>query len=136
MKKILLGLLVLGLLGAGYGYYMFNKPVASTEGAKASFAVEAPALFSAFEQDEAVANEKYLNQVVEVSGTLGEIKTGDAGNPQLVLKAGDDAMFGVICEMESGFDVSGLQTGRAVKVKGVVSGMLMDVVLVRCVLVE
>ena len=136
MKKYLVALVLLVALGAGVGYLIYNKPFQDMNSAKADITLTAAELFTAFESDENAANEKYLDKVVQVSGTVKEVSTGDDGNISITLDSGSD-MFGVICQLDNLTEQprKDFKEGEQLTLKGVCTGMLMDVVLVRCVVV-
>jgi hypothetical protein len=134
MKKILLFLLVLAAIGVGVGLMMYNKPHENMQSAKADLAVQAEALFAEFSTDEAAANEKYLNKIVAVNGTVADATKDDKGNTSVQLESGD-MLFGVKCELDplSKHKRTEFQKGEKVTLKGVCTGYLSDVVMVRCV---
>ena len=134
MKKLIGIGLLLALLGVGVGYYMYNKPHQNMEKAEADMTLESTALFSAFEANEAEANEKYLDKVIKISGTVKEVNTDEEGNISLTLESGNE-LFGVICQMDNltKQEKTDFKIGEQVTLKGICTGMLMDVVLVRCV---
>lgn len=129
MKKILIPLLVIVIIGAGIGYYMYNKPVASLEKKKPDVSVTANQIIADYESDEKAANDKYLGKVVEVSGKVSTIM--DEGGKVKVHLETDNPMALVICELEDGKDAGHIQAGEQAKVKGLCSGYLSDVVLVQ-----
>ncbi len=134
MKKIVLIGLACLLLGSTVGVYMYNKPHQDIQGAKADYHMPAATLFEAFAADESAANAKYLDKVVEVTGKVISVSKTDDGLPSLTLDGGSD-MFGVICQMDkfSEHGELGFKEGEEVILRGICTGMLMDVVLVRCV---
>lgn len=134
MKKLILILLVLITLGA-VGYYQWNRKTSSIAGTNAAYTTTSSELFAAFETDETTANTKFLNKVVEVKGKVRELKKESGGDIVLTLDGSD--MFGVICRMDPGIAVEDTSlVGKEVALKGVCTGMLMDVVLVQCVFTE
>ena len=137
MKKIIGIILVVVVVGIGYAYYLYNKPVADTSDLSAAFSLTADDLFSQFENDESVANSRYLGKVIEVKGRIREFSIGDSGEINLVLASGSD-MFGINCGLSKGEDkkYENFREGDSIKVKGVCSGISMDVVLTRCVIVN
>lgn len=137
MKKIVLIILVLAALGAGYAYYLYNKPVADTSDLAAAYSLSADELFNQFENDESAANSMYLGKIVEVKGKIREFSIGDSGEINLVLASGSD-MFGINCGLSKGQDKEyrKFREGDSIKVKGECSGISMDVVLTRCVIVN
>ena len=137
MKKVLLIVLILGLVAAGYAYYLYNKPVADTNDLKAEYSLSADDLFSQFENDESGANSKYLGKIIEVNGKIREFSIGDSGEINLVLASGSD-MFGINCGLSDSQDAEyrNFREGDSIKIKGECSGISMDVVLTRCVIVK
>ncbi|MEJ8757157.1 hypothetical protein WG947_09130 [Pontibacter sp. H259] len=134
MKKIILIVLSVAVIGVVAALLMYNKPHRDTASSESDFAVEAPALLQEFTENEPAANQKYLDKVVAVKGKVKSITTDEEGNINLTLNANND-MAGVICtipkaEASSAADV---KEGDEVTVKGVCTGVLMDVVLIRCV---
>ncbi len=132
-KKIILMAFVAGVIGGSVGLYLFFKPVSSTAKLDTEVRETATVLFQQYSEDENSANARFLGKVVEVRGKVIDIRTTDAGKPALVLET-DDAIFGVLCELEDEKAAKSLQTGSEITVKGVCTGMLLDVVLTRCVI--
>lgn len=133
--KILKIILVLGVIGALTGWYMYNKPNDSVNSSKADYTVSSELLFAEFEGDEATANAKYLDKVIDVSGTVQSVKKDTSGETNITL-ATANGMFGVTCRMDKREEVKSVAAGEKVRLKGICTGMLMDVVLVRCVFVN
>lgn len=131
--KILLPLL---LIGGGVAYYLYNKPHQNMEQADADLSIAADQLFKAFSEDENAANTAYLNKVVQVSGKVRS-SLDENGITSVMLESGDE-MSGVICQMDELNDNQRKEfsAGEDVTFKCMCTGMLMDVVLVRCVEVK
>lgn len=118
MKKVLAAVLFLALIGVGTGIYLFYKKPETVEG-KTGVVVTAVALSEEFGRDERAANAKYLNQAVEVTGTVSETEQNQEGGLMVILDTGDP-MAGVQCAMrEKGVQV---QKGQQVTIKGFCSG--------------
>lgn len=134
MKKYLKFLLILPLLGVIVGFYLYNKPHEKMTNAKPTFELTANDLFMAFESDETAANEKYLDKVIEIEGTVRAVSHDEDGTVSITL-ATDTEMFGVICQLDnlSTPKRTTFEVGEKVAFKGICTGMLMDVVVVRCV---
>jgi hypothetical protein len=132
--KILLPLL---LIGGGVAYYLYNKPHQNMEQANADLSIAADQLFKAFSEDENAANTAYLNKVVQVSGKVRSSSLDENGISSVMLESGDE-MSGVICQMDELNDNQRKEfsAGEDVTFKCMCTGMLMDVVLVRCVEVK
>ena len=132
---ILIFFALLSLVAIG-AYYQYNKPSRNLAEEKADLAIAAPELYRQFSENETQANQQYLDKVVQVRGVLQTINRSEGGL-NLILEAGSE-MGGVICEIPSANVPEGLnlQTGKELTIKGQCTGFLMDVVLVKCVIVN
>ena len=137
MKKILIIVAALGLIGGAIGFYLYNKPVESMSGIKAEIRIPATELYTAFETDEANATTQYIGKVLEVQGTLMAVEQSDQGGTSLILEAGG-MMGGVVCRLDSAATFNSLTVlpGQSVKLRGECTGKIMDVELARCVLIS
>lgn len=134
MKKLLLIGLGLAIIGSIVGYQMYNKPHEDIRSAQADVDIQATALFSAYEADENTANTEYLDKKIQVSGTVMKVETDDAGKVGVTLNAGG-MLGGVVCKLDDLAEHKRTEfaEGEEVTFKGICTGMLMDVVLERCV---
>jgi len=123
--------LLLLLIGALVGYRMYNKPHQDLAGATADHQLMATELFTDFDSDEAVANAKYLDKVIRVEGKILSVNTGDNGQISLTLDGGG-MMGGVVCQLDPSLQKADFSEGQSVTLNGLCTGMLMDVILVRC----
>src|SRR3989337_2623327 len=129
MKKILIPLLVLAFIGAGIGFYMYNKPVESLEKKKADVTVTADQLLADYESNEAQADDKYLGKVVEVSGKVAEVSSPEGINK--VHLETPNPISVVISELDKGNSLEGLEVGDVATIKGLCTGYLdPDIILV------
>jgi len=136
-KYLLFAVLGLALIGA-FSYFSFmNVPKASSKGKEVELSVTATELFQQFEQDEAASNTKYISKIIAVTGVIEEIEEDENDGVVLFLRTGDD-FAGVLCTLESTQKdkASSLKIGDSVTVKGVCTGMLMEVVINKGVLIE
>lgn len=134
MKKLVVPLLILAAIFIGIGFYMYNKPVESLDNKKADVTVTADQLVADYEADEQAANEKYLGKVVQVSGKVAQVSSEDGKNK--VVFETDNPISGVISELEEGNNAEGITAGEEATVKGMCSGYLSDVILVRSTVVR
>jgi hypothetical protein len=129
MKKIALVTLVLLLAVAAYvWFFVWNKPQTNIAGANA-LKTEAVTLFNEYSTNEQAANTKYLEKVLEVSGKVTSV-TKNAEGLAVVLLQSDDPLFGINCTIEQK-NVQ-VKQGEEVVLKGLCTGYLTDVVLIRC----
>lgn len=127
MKKYIIVIVVLLLLGLLGGTYMFNKPLENISTMKTDFQMDASSLLAAFEENETSANTKFLDKVIEIKGIVQKSENKD-GKHTIYIDA-DNAMSGVIFQLEDAEE--GIKVGDEITLKGICTGYLMDVVLVR-----
>jgi tRNA_anti-like len=132
LRKILLGLLVILLIGGAYGVYLWNKPHRTVDNKK-SIAISAVELAKQFASDEKKADSTYLNKAIQVTGVVTEVDKNQDGGVEVVLQ-GADATSGVQCAMrDKGLNISAQQT---VTIKGFCSGSdILGVSLTGCIMV-
>jgi hypothetical protein len=70
LKRVLIAVVIIGLLGAGVAWYLINEKFSDTQSVKADYTVDAPAFIKEFEKDAAGANKKYTDKIVAVSGIV------------------------------------------------------------------
>jgi len=129
-KKYLWISLVIFSLAALYVYRTYNKPHKNLLNQKAEFVVKPDEWIVEFDTDEVKALNKYLNKIVEVEAVLLDIQTIE--NKTLwTLKTGNE-MVNIQCEMDPRFVKDAMKHGKKgelVKIQGLCSGKLMDIVL-------
>lgn len=130
-KKIILVILILGIVGAFIAYKMYNKPHVDVAATSSDITITANNLLNDFSTDETSANAKYLDKIVEVSGTIAKLET-EADKGVVVLQTNED--FGSVrCTLSeaSTQKINDLKVGDNITLKGICTGYLMDVVLVK-----
>ncbi len=135
IKKYYIIGLILMALGLASVSYVYNKPHLNVKNEEPDFELTSDELFKQFSLDETTANTRYLNKIVQVSGKLAEISGNDQGNTVLVLNT-PSAMSSIRCTLSASQStiIAELGEGMSVSLKGICTGMLMDVILVDCVL--
>lgn len=139
--KIVLIIVVVGLItGFSTIYYVFNKPHRNVEGEAPAFKMEAAALYNEFSKDETIANEKFGNKVIQVSGSIAELSKNDY-EVSIVLNnevEGVNCMLDSMAIVQNKTLIDNLKIGDKISLKGKCDGfdMIMGVVLTRCFIVE
>jgi hypothetical protein len=111
--------------------WVFREAETDVSSQKADITMDAAALVQSFETNEDSANAKYLNKIIGISGNVDTIKVND-DNITVYLKNPED-MSGVMCSFDkSAIDPTSIKQGDKVKIKGICSGYLLDVVLNKC----
>ena len=133
-KYLLIAVLVWALLLA-VGLYVYNKPHSSAAHATPDYSLSATDLYQQFQQDEAVANQKYLDKIIEVKGTVAEVQ--HSGNSATIELREESAMGGINCSFTNLEHIIQIPSkGSLLTIKGKCSGFLMDVNLVDCAMKE
>jgi hypothetical protein len=132
LKKIGIVLLILIAGGIGIGAYLWNKPAPKAENQDA-LKIEAKVLFNEYMQNDKAADSLYLGKWLEVSGSVQSVDTNQDGQKILILETGD-LMQAVMCVMRDKNATS--EKGKTVIVKGKCTGMVNDVVINDCILIE
>lgn len=135
-KGLLLSIPVLMAFGMMYGYNEYHRTQEDTAGLGEKFRVSSSDLIQDFESNENTANAKYLGKVISVTGIVA--KTELNGSTQTIFLKSHSRVAFVNCQFEKTYTdkIAGLQTGQTITVKGICTGMLMDVVLNRCALMK
>jgi len=129
MKKVLLLLFAGIIVAATAGWLMWNKPHETVDDKK-GIQITAEELSSAFLNDEQKANSIYLNQVIEVSGTIAEISKNQDGKDVILLEC-SDPLSGVQCTMR---ETAGIYyAGETTVIKGFCTGFTTVVLLSDCI---
>lgn len=135
-KRILFLVLLIAFTGGSwYAWREYNRTAEPTSKMEAAETLEAGALLAAYASDENAANARFNGKVVLVTGTVREVSPPAGGMVTVVLETGD-ALAGVACEFTQAELPPSLGAGSTVRIKGQCTGLLMDVVLNRCTLVE
>ena len=134
MNKFLpLALLALLSFG-GVSYYLYNKPHKEAKDTKADIIIEPAALLAEYEENEEVANSKYLDKLIKIKGTVKTINNVDNG-ASVSIDTGNE-LSSIICEFEDSNLVESIKVGDMIEVKGFCTGKLMDIILIRCSITE
>jgi len=110
---------------------LFNKKHPDTAKVKPDYILTATVLQKDFENNETAASSKYINKILEVTGTIVLVTPGDSTNTNISLKTGND-ISNVICTFRKLADPSKLVPGDNITLRGECSGFLMDVLLNNC----
>jgi hypothetical protein len=144
-KRIIIGGIVLvAIIAAVYAWYEYNRTMPGLADAPADYSVNATVLINEFVADETGANKKYLNKILAVKGMVKKVESD--GHASVVVLGDTTDMSSVRClfDSTSNPDVTALQRGHAITVKGAITGfnkdetglLGSDVQLNRCVMAQ
>ena len=137
IKKTLYSILFVIVLLGMICICIFFKPEKNLLKLKPDYTLTAIELFNEYSTNEEAANTKFLGKIIQVNGTIREINTEDSIYTIVILET-EDVFSGVNCVLSDRYaskrkDIS---TGSEATIKGECSGMLIDVVLNNCVLID
>jgi hypothetical protein len=134
-RKVIAGCVALLLLIGLVAAFEYNKPPRSAAAEK-GIAIKADQLYRQFTENEKAADSLYRNKVLQVTGSILSIKHTNQGQDVLVLDSGDP-VFGTSCTLEQPSpQLKALKPGDQIAIKGICTGYLTDVVLIRSTLVN
>lgn len=122
------------LLGIAYGWKEYNRTQKSTFDIDVFASTTATSLVKEFEVDETSANKKYNDQVISVKGIIQSIELTDS-TQRIILKGETGGVIGEL-EKSERKKTAVLKAGDSLILKGVCTGFLMDVILVRTIIVN
>lgn len=131
-KKILIAIAVVIAFVVGAGYYEYNKKAPDVADLSAQ-QISAVELFKDFTNNETQANQSFLNKALQVSGEVLEVKKNQNQQLQIILDSGDP-MFGIACTMDKAGKI--VKPGDHVTIKGICTGYLNDVVIIKSLLLN
>jgi uncharacterized protein (DUF1330 family) len=135
-RIILLLIGVVIIIAVLAGLYLFNKQHKDLSEVTPDHTITATELYQEFETNEAASTEKFNGKVLEVTGKVSSVEDGNDETRNVTLLE-DDQFAGVICTFQNASGtVMDIKSGDIITVRGVCSGMLMDVLLNNCVLIE
>lgn len=113
---------------------IYYKPHRSVRGEDPAYSLTVQQLVNAFSANEMRADSMYVGAVLELEGRLKEMILNDS---TLILLLGDSTqMTGVSCYLNKSQKekYTSIKRGEIVKVKGICNGMLLDIVMDKCIL--
>ena len=137
MKKIILSVLVLALIGAAGTYYyafVYSKNRKFDMVNAEAMIIEANTLVKAFQDNEAEANKNYLDKVLMISGTVSATDQTQTGERTVTLSS-DDPFAGVMITLDS-TEVTSVNVNDKLTVKGFCKGFLSDVVITSAIVTK
>ena len=147
MKKIIVAVILLAILGAGIGLFMKNKKVEGLEDATPSYTISATQLFEEFAQNETAALNKFRNKVLLVEGAIKDVMPVNDSIASVLLSGDESGLGNIKCGLGKDYIAAAkeLNVEETIRIKGICSGIskiedfgitILDVELSRCVVVK
>ena len=140
-KIILVAVLLVAVLGASVGYYLYNKGPIDVKNSS-SIKITAEELYKAFSTDSTSSLKKYAGNILLIKGRVTSISVDQQKEKIILLKTTADGAS-INCTMEK--DPGNINTNEEVNIKGICSGIgqgdedlgiKADVYLTRCFLIK
>ena len=128
-KKIVTGIIVLVLAGAGIVWYIFTEKFTDTADRKADYTVNAMDFIKEFQQNNSLANKKYTEKIIIVKGIVSEIEPADT---TVNIKMSDTVTGDYIIfafQQQHLAEAKKIKPGEEVSVKGSCSGGIYSEIL-------
>jgi uncharacterized protein (DUF1330 family) len=118
-RLFLYGIFFAALVAAIVGFYLWNKPAVDVANAEA-IQTTAVDLYKSFILDSVMANKKYGQKILAVSGTVSRISSNQQNQAVVLLKTESDGAF-VNCTMEE--KNSAIKENSSISIKGICMGL-------------
>ncbi len=135
IKVTLFIVLIIAIGGIFAGLYMYTLKHKDLRKVKPDFVTTSAMLQKEFEDNEVAATAKYLNRVLEITGTIESVKTGEDKTINVTLKTGSN-VSSVICSFPAVNNPADFEAGKQITIRGECSGFLMDVLLNNCTVIK
>jgi len=127
-KRMLASVSVVILSGlAGWAFYEYQKPHTGAGDKTTDVKIDAVSLYQEFSKNETAANGKYLDKIIEVTGTIDDIQ--ETNGALVITLNANQPMGGISCKMFFANNNS-FKKGQQITIKGKCAGLLSDVTLV------
>lgn len=137
MNKVLKSIIgvfsFVAVISTAIGYSLFTKKREGVEDVETKIKLTSDTLISEYELNDEAADSKYSGKIIEVSGVINTISLEKDG-VNVYLRGSD--LGGVCCQLDSMYSAPYLKPGDSVTIKGLCTGLLMDVVMLNCVVVH
>jgi Tfp pilus assembly protein PilV len=124
LRWIFLAIVAMALAGGAIFYYVMTAEFADTASEKPAYTISAMDLLTEFQQNDSVANKKYVEQILAVSGRVSEVEGVDTSATVKFV----DSLTGsyLIFDFQSATSrqAAALQPGDSVTLKGSCSGSI------------
>lgn len=136
-KYRLLFLSIIFVVIAGFFYKEFHRKPADLTRMESVVKQSAASITALYEANETQANQKYLNEIIEVSGPVAEIIKQQDTFINIMLGSAL-SMHKVSCLLDKAHfeKAKNYKVGQQINIKGICTGFLVDVELNRCVIIE
>ncbi len=128
-RKLFIAIVFLLLIGVGIAYYLFSMKFDDMNDVKADYEISAVDLIKEFQTNDSVANKKYTEKILLVTGKVSEMESGDSSiNIKMSDEQSGSYIIFSIQKNEEGL-LKDIKSGDVVVVKGSCSGAIFSDIL-------
>ncbi len=122
LKSIILGVIIVALAFAGGIWYVFTQKFTDTTKEKADYTITAIDLINEFKKNDSLANKKYAEKIITVTGLVTEVEAADTTvNIKMAdTTSGSYAIFAF--QQQNLTEAKTIKKGDKVSIKGSCSG--------------
>ena len=122
LKSIILAVIIVTLAFAGGIWYVFTQKFTDTEKEKADYTINAFDLIKEFKNNDSLANKKYAEKIITVTGLVTEVEAADTTvNIKMAdTTSGSYAIFAF--QQQNLTEAKAIKEGDKVSIKGSCSG--------------
>jgi ABC-type glycerol-3-phosphate transport system substrate-binding protein len=135
LSRLLLALLPAVIFALGvFAWNEYNRTAASVAEIKTSVQTDAITMLQEFEKDEMAANQKFNGKAIAVTGTVVTIENTDS--VQQVVLGNRANISNIVCQFDAKQkeQLAAVTTGSTITIKGICTGMLIDVIFTNCII--
>ena len=120
-NKILIAVLIIALAGAGAVWVLFTEKFGDTRKEKAEYTMGAQELIAEFKKNDSLANKKYAEKIIEVTGFVTAVEPADTtANIKMADSTGSYVIFAF--QQQHLAEAKMVKVGDQLSVKGSCSG--------------
>lgn len=136
IRNIMIVFLVLVFIALAIGFYLYNKPHPNISRITPDFRITSKMLSDAYNEDEALADGIYLGRVIELQGKVLSYEVSSSSTGVVVMEGNE--FTSVRCDLsDNEIHIANLfKTGAQVTIRGTCIGLLLDVNMRDCVIVN
>lgn len=123
--------------GSGTGASRTSQTIAEAP-AEEIISISSNQLFAEYDANDIAADKKYKGQILEVSGSVGDISRDILNNIYVTLKTGQFELFSVQCFFADDFEdrAAELRQGQYLRIRGRCDGKFGNVILKDCIIAQ
>lgn len=129
-KIIFITVFAISTISAIIGY-TFRPSPNSMKNSSTAYSISSEQLATSFETDEEKANTTYLNKVIVIEGKLSEIENAELDKAILSVKGNSTTNISCLFS-NTELPTPKPEIGQIIKIKGICTGYIFDVVLTKC----